>query len=65
MVADPFLPVIRTRVLALALLKNVLLFLTALFTYCAGREAAGKRVGLLAALSILLFPAIAWESQRD
>lgn len=54
------------NVLALALLKNVLLFSTYLFTYLTGREIfPEKRHALLAAISLLLIVLFAWESQRD
>ncbi|MFO1497611.1 MAG: glycosyltransferase family 39 protein [Verrucomicrobiota bacterium] len=53
-------------VLALALLKNVFLAGVFLFTYLAAREITrDSRLAALAALGLLLFPQITWESQRD
>jgi len=51
---------------ALALLKNLLLFLSYTFCYFIGRSAglSVERAGM-AALSLLLLPQIGWESQRD
>lgn len=58
--------VLGVNVLALALLKNLLLFFAFGFTYLAAREITGEeRLALLALLSLLLFPQITWESQRD
>jgi lipopolysaccharide core galacturonosyltransferase RgtB len=55
-----------TGIFGLALLKNVLLFSAFLFTYLSAREASGdERLSVLAMFSLLLFPQITWESQRD
>ncbi len=61
-----FFAVFGTNVLALALLKNLLLFGTCLFTYRSAKEIMGEEEpALLAMLSLLLLPQILWESQRD
>lgn len=53
-------------VLAVALLKNVLLFFTYLFVFLAARQTLRtNRAAMLAAFSLLLIPQIGWESQRD
>jgi 4-amino-4-deoxy-L-arabinose transferase-like glycosyltransferase len=51
--------------LALALLKNALLATTYLAVYAMLRTAHPRNVAGLAALSLLLLPPIAWDSQRD
>ncbi|MCP3869393.1 MAG: hypothetical protein GY703_15080 [Gammaproteobacteria bacterium] len=62
----PLFQVFGDGVVALALLKNLLLFTTYSSVYLIGR-----RIGLtpekavLASLSLLLLPGIGWESQRD
>lgn len=54
------------QVLALAVVKNLLLFTLYLLTYRAAREyGASERVAMVAAATLLLLPQIAWESQRD
>jgi 4-amino-4-deoxy-L-arabinose transferase-like glycosyltransferase len=54
------------QVVALALVKNLLLFGLYLLTFLAAREYAGEeRPALVAAATLLLLPQIAWESQRD
>jgi hypothetical protein len=54
------------EVFALALLKNLLLFALFGLVYRATRQAVGdERRAVLAALSLLLIPPIAWESARD
>ena len=62
----PLLRLFGEGAAALALLKNLLLFLSYAFCYCIGRSAglSVERAGL-AALSLLLLPQIGWESQRD
>jgi hypothetical protein len=61
-----FFALFGRTVFALSLLKNLLLFLTYLFTYLAARECdPDRRTAVVAALSLLLVPQIAWESQRD
>jgi 4-amino-4-deoxy-L-arabinose transferase-like glycosyltransferase len=58
--------VFGTGVFALALLKNLLLFGTYVFTYRNARFITGSELcGAAAALSLLFIPTIAWESQRD
>lgn len=53
-------------VFALSFLKNLLLFLTFLLVFLTTRLLTGNvRLAVLAALSLFLFPQIAWESQRD
>lgn len=53
-------------VLALSLLKNLLLFGTYLFTFLAAQRATSRAdTAMVGALSLLLIPQIAWESQRD
>jgi 4-amino-4-deoxy-L-arabinose transferase-like glycosyltransferase len=53
-------------VLALSLLKNLLLFSTYLCTFLAARKLTDRTdTALIAALSLLMIPQIAWESQRD
>ena len=53
-------------VVALALFKNSLLLASLVFTYLAVREIVDdERVALVAMFSMLLFPQITWESQRD
>jgi 4-amino-4-deoxy-L-arabinose transferase-like glycosyltransferase len=53
-------------ILALALLKNLLLAAAYLLTYATAWHASRDRVvAAAAALSLLLLPQIAWESQRD
>jgi 4-amino-4-deoxy-L-arabinose transferase-like glycosyltransferase len=53
------------NILALALLKNTAIFLCFWFTYLGAREVAGSRTGCVACLSLLFFPDVAWEFQRD
>ena len=50
---------------ALALLKNLLLAATYVFTFLAARLALPQRPALLAAASMLLLPQLGWEAQRD
>ncbi len=53
-------------VFAVSLLKNCLLFLTYLFVYLSSRQILrDSRAAILATVSLLLIPQIAWESQRD
>jgi 4-amino-4-deoxy-L-arabinose transferase-like glycosyltransferase len=53
-------------VLALSLFKNLLLFCTYLCTFLAARKLTDQaETALIAALSLLMIPQIAWESQRD
>jgi 4-amino-4-deoxy-L-arabinose transferase-like glycosyltransferase len=54
------------NIFALALLKNLLLFSTYLFTYKISRALGYSVVASIAAmLSLFFIPQIAWESQRD
>lgn len=54
------------NVFAVSLLKNLLLFLTYVFVFLAGREILkDTRAAILATCSLLLIPQIGWESQRD
>ena len=58
--------VLGTSVLALALVKNLILFAAFFFTYLGAKAITGnERVSVVAMLSLLLFPQITWESQRD
>jgi lipopolysaccharide core galacturonosyltransferase RgtB len=58
--------VLGTSVLSLSILKNGLLFLTYIFFFLSARLLfENTRVAVLATLSLLLIPEIAWESQRD
>lgn len=58
--------VVGTGVPGLALFKNSLLATAFGFTYLAAREITrDQRVWTVATLSVLLFPQITWESQRD
>lgn len=53
-------------ILGLALLKNLLLVATYAFTYGAARIMLGRRdMALVAAVSLLFLPQVAWEAQRD
>jgi len=53
-------------IFALALLKNILLSGTYVFTYLNARIITGRHAaGLAAAAALLFIPQIAWESQRD
>ena len=52
-------------VFSLALLKNVLLALTYVFTWLAARRTLPAPLALLASASMLLIPHIGWESHRD
>jgi 4-amino-4-deoxy-L-arabinose transferase-like glycosyltransferase len=53
-------------IFALALLKNLLLLSIYLFTYANVRFVTRSHVcGMLAAISLLFIPQVAWESQRD
>jgi 4-amino-4-deoxy-L-arabinose transferase-like glycosyltransferase len=62
----PFFRLLGESILALALLKNLLLFLLYMFTYRAARLVSGRHeTAAWATLSLLLIPQIAWESQRD
>lgn len=62
----PLLRLFGDGPVALALLKNLLLFLSYSFCYFAGRSAGlGVERAGVAALSLLLLPQIGWESQRD
>ncbi|HLS57163.1 MAG TPA: glycosyltransferase family 39 protein [Zeimonas sp.] len=52
-------------VFSLALLKNVLLALTYVFTWLAALRTMPAQLALLASAGMLLIPHIGWESQRD
>ncbi len=61
-----FLSILGTQVLALALLKNLLLFATWSLSYLLAERCLGSRpLAALATLSLVLLPQISWESQRD
>ena len=62
----PLLRLLGEGAAAIALLKNLLLFLSYTCCYFIGRQAglSVERAGL-AALSLILLPQIGWESQRD
>lgn len=54
------------KILALALLKNSLLFLSYLLVFLSAKEVSrNKNRAVIAMLSLLLIPQIFWESQRD
>jgi lipopolysaccharide core galacturonosyltransferase RgtB len=58
--------ILGVNLLALSLVKNALLFLTYLFVYLSARRLLpDARLAVLATLSLLLIPQVAWESQRD
>lgn len=56
---------VGVSVFGLALLKNLMLAATFLFTFFAGRRLMPAAPAALGAASMLLLPQIAWESQRD
>lgn len=56
---------VGVSVLALALLKNGLLFLLYAATYGAAKRLLSPSLAALAAACLLLIPDIGWESQRD
>ena len=61
-----FFSMFGVSVFSLALLKNLLLLGTYLFTYLNARSITGRvDCGILAAVSLLFIPSVAWESQRD
>lgn len=53
------------NLLALSVQKNLLLFGTYLAMFFAARPLVGVRGAIVAAASLVLFPQIGWESQRD
>ena len=53
------------NVFALSLLKNLLLFGTYLAVFHVAKSLVGITGGIVVAASLLLFPQIGWESQRD
>ena len=58
--------IVGQNILGLALLKNLLLFGTFVFTYLSAKEVIEEEVpALLGALSLMLLPQVLWESQRD
>src|SRR5678815_3960771 len=58
--------ILGVNVFALSLLKNVALWMAYVFTFLAAREIlTNARLAALAAVGMLFFPHIAWESQRD
>lgn len=58
--------ILGLSIIASTVLKNLLLFATGWFTFLAAKEVLGDaRLATLAAFSLLLFPQITWESQRD
>lgn len=62
----PLMQVFGPNIWALALLKNLLLFGTYAYVYGIGRRLGlMPTMALLASASLLLFPQIGWESQRD
>lgn len=54
-----------TNVLALSVQKNLLLFCTYLAMFYTARALVGMRGAIMVAASLILFPQIGWESQRD
>ena len=61
-----FFGVFGVNILALALLKNFILFGSCFFTFRAVREmTADVRSAAIASSSLFLLPQFAWESQRD
>ena len=61
-----FFSLLGKNVFAVALLRNLLLLLTYVFVYQSAREVLrDSRTAILATLSLLFIPQIAWESQRD
>lgn len=52
-------------ILALSVQKNVLLFCTYLAMFHTARSLVGIRGAIMVAASLVLFPQIGWESQRD
>ena len=61
-----FFQLFGVNIFALSFLKNLLLCLTYVFVFLTARFLTGNvRLAVLAALSLFLFPQIAWESQRD
>lgn len=61
-----FFAVLGRSVLGLTTLKNLLLLSTYLFTYGAARQLGlSSKYAIGAALSLLMIPQVAWESQRD
>ena len=60
-----FFKIFGQNIFALALFKNILLFLTYLFYYKSAQLISKNRtVALIAAASLFLIPQISWESQR-
>ncbi len=57
--------VFGTNLFALSLQKNLLLFCTYLAMYYTARFFVGTGSAILVAASLLLFPQLGWESQRD
>ena len=54
------------KVFALALVKNILLFLTYFFVYSSAKEITNDiNRSVIAMVSLLMIPQIFWESQRD
>lgn len=60
-----FFSVFGLNLFALALLKNLLLAATYLCTWFLARPLIGIHAATAAASSLILFPQIGWESQRD
>jgi 4-amino-4-deoxy-L-arabinose transferase-like glycosyltransferase len=61
-----FFQVFGVSILALSVLKNLLLFATYFFIWAATqRISRNHTVSVIATVSLLFFPQIAWESQRD
>ncbi|HVT79293.1 MAG TPA: glycosyltransferase family 39 protein, partial [Phycisphaerae bacterium] len=62
----PFFSLFGPSVFALSLLKNILLFFCYFFTFLAARQLTRNHfLALAAAVSVLFFPEIAWQSQID
>jgi 4-amino-4-deoxy-L-arabinose transferase-like glycosyltransferase len=62
----PFIAVFGPSILALALLKNLLLFGTYAFVFLTARLLTRSQLAAVAAtMSLLFVPQISWESQRD
>lgn len=60
-----FVSAFGLELFSLALLKNLLLLATYLCTWFLARPLIGVRAATAASMSLILFPQIGWESQRD
>ena len=57
--------VFGVNIVALSVQKNLLLFCTYLAMFCSARMLIGVRGAIMVAASLVMFPQIGWESQRD